>query len=199
VEGVLDEAVLQRLLDIVEMDLYPVHGKKGKPWLRERIAGFNAAAIHNPWVVLVDLDHDSRCPSSLVNEWLPTPARYMRLRVAVRSIEAWLLADRDRIGEFLSIARSKVPQNPEQLESPKQTLINLARASRRSDIRQDLVPRPTSGRIEGPAYTSRLVEFVSDPENGWRPHTARDHAESLKRCLLCLERLGTTRRQVEGR
>jgi hypothetical protein len=36
-------------------------------------------------------------------------------------------------------------------------VVELARYSRRRDIREDMVPRPGSGRSVGAAYTSRLI------------------------------------------
>jgi len=65
-------------------------------------------------------------------------------------------------------------------------MVNLARASRRRDIREDLVPRPEGGRQVGPAYSSRLIEFVS---GRWRPEIAARRAESLRRAIACLKRL----------
>ncbi len=64
---------------------------------------------------------------------MPDPAPYMCFRVAVREVEAWLLADREQIARFLSIARSRVPQSPETLDNPKQRLVELARHSRRRE------------------------------------------------------------------
>ncbi len=64
----------------------------------------------------------------------------------VRHVEAWLLADRERISAFLGVGTVKVPRDPETLEDPTRTLVDLARQSRRRDIREDMVPRPGSGR-----------------------------------------------------
>jgi hypothetical protein len=74
VEGVLDAAVLRRILVDLNLGLDRVFGQQGKGFLRERIAGFNHDARFRPWIVLVDLDHDAKCPSALVTDWLPQPA-----------------------------------------------------------------------------------------------------------------------------
>lgn len=68
-------------------------------------------------------------------------------------------------------------------------MINLARRSRRRDIRADMVPRPESGRSVGPAYASRMIEFVIQR---WRPAQAALYAESLRRAIECLRRLSVT-------
>jgi len=110
----------------------------------------------------------------------------MLLRIAVRTIESWLLADRERIAEFLSIDSSLVPLNPEADPSPKRTLVDLARRSRNSKVRRDLVPRPGSGREEGSLYTYRIAEYV---ELLWDPEAAAQRSDSLRRCRERLREL----------
>jgi hypothetical protein len=189
VEGNVDEAVVRRLIEHVGGIPGPVYGRNGKDHLRQRIANYNQAARLSPWVVLVDLDHDAECAPPLRSAWLPALSPHMCLRVAVRQVEAWLLADRERLAKFLSVSASKIPHNPEAVEHPKNTLVELARYSRRRDIREDMVPRPGSGRSVGPAYTARLIEFVIGGERGWRPDVAARHSESLNRSLRCLVRI----------
>jgi hypothetical protein len=193
VEGELDEAVLRRLLTGAGATMDRVYGKQGKAQLRERISAYNFAARHGPWVVLVDLGDG--CAPALVREWVPEPAEFLCLRVAVREIESWLLADRERLAEFLSVPVSRVPQRPDEVPDPKLSLVNLARGSRRREIRQGLVPRPGSGRRVGPEYVSRLQEFVS---RRWRPAEAEDNSPSLRGCRAAIarlaERLGPHRR-----
>lgn len=186
VEGPTDEAVAVRLIHHVGAEAGVVYGKQGKPYLRDRVSGFNHAARHTPWLVLVDLDRDADCAPPLRAAWLPDPAPQLCFRVAVRAIEAWLLADADTIAEFLGIARRKVPALPETLDHPKTALVNLARTSRRKDIRLDMVPREGSGRPVGPGYTSRLIEFAG---KHWRPREAAKRADSLARAIRCLRSL----------
>jgi len=189
VEGPLDEAVLRVLLNHVGLKSGSIYGKNGKPYLQKKVEAYNRAAYHTPWVMIVDLDHDAECAPALRQSWLPDPAPCMFFRVAVRKIEAWLLGDYNRIAAFLGIAESKVPMSPEKLDDPKQVIVSLASRSRRRDIREDMVPRPSSGRAVGPAYTSRLIEFVNDSRSGWRPDVASGNADSLNRCLRSLRSL----------
>lgn len=186
VEGSIDEVVLRRLVDEVGCWQGSVYGKQGKQSLRMRVDAYNEAANFSPWVVLVDLDVSHSCAPELRNAWLPFPAPQMCFRVVVRAIEAWLIADAERFSDFFRVARSRIPQNVETLPQPKVTLVALVSQSRKKEIRQDMVPRPGSGRSVGPAYTSRLMEFASDPNHGWRPTIAAENAESLKGCLRCM-------------
>jgi hypothetical protein len=186
VEGIVDEAVARRLVCSAGAHLGPVYGKQGKPHLQQRISGYNAAANHSPWLVLVDLDRDHDCAPPLRAAWLPKLAPHLCFRIAVRAVEAWLLADRERIAAFLAVALRRVPADPEMLSNPKTTMVDLARASRRRDIREDMVPKDGSGRPIGPAYPSRLIEFAS---SSWRPDVAARHADSLRRAIDCLKRL----------
>lgn len=189
-EGVLDEVVLRRLGEHTGICVGSVYGKKGKRYLQGKIANYNQAARFSSWVVLVDLDGDFECAPSLRAHWLPSPARYMCFRVAVREVESWLLADRASIAQFLGISQRKVPISVDDLDDPKQTLIGLARASRRSAIREDMAPRQGSDASIGPAYTSRMMEFVSaQGEPRWRPSLAAEVSPSLSRCIDALAQL----------
>ena len=188
----MDEAVLRRLVKEVRATIGRVYGKKGKHFLRKRIEGYNLAASFQPWVVLVDLDRDQECAPPFRSLWLPQPTSKMCFRVAVRAAESWLLADRERLATFLAIPPSRIPRDPEAELDPKRTMVDLAAGSRRREIRANMTPRPGSGRSVGPAYTSRLIEFILYQETGWRPDVAARSSESLRRCLECLRRLATS-------
>jgi hypothetical protein len=189
VEGPGDEAVLKRVIEVVGATSGPVYGRNGKKHLQSQIVGYNRAAERSPWCVLVDLNHSAPCPTALHALWLPTPAPLMCFRVVVRAIESWLLADRARIAQSLGVREALVPDDPDALDNPKQHLINLARRSQRREILKEIVPRPTSGRIVGPLYTSWVIEFASNLEEGWRPHVAAKRSQSLRRCIGALGRL----------
>ena len=189
VEGLIDEAVLRRLIRWVGAMPGPIHGKHGKGFIRKQMRAYNHAARSAPWLVLIDLDHDADCPPPILKEWLPKPAAHMCFRIVVREIEAWLLADHRRLAQFLSVRVALLPRDPEAIADPKRTIVEIARDSRKKDIRKDMVPRPRSYREVGPAYNSRLIQFVSDERNGWRPDVAAESSESLRRCLRQLGQL----------
>jgi len=186
VEGIVDEVVVKRLVGFVGGTPGGVFGKNGKSQLRTKIMGYNNAAHWSPWLVLVDLDHDAGCAPLLCDEWLPQPALNMCFRIAVHEVEAWLIADRAQIAHFLGVAQSIVPRDPETIDDPKKAMVDLAKRSRRSAIKEDMVPREGSGRPVGPAYTSRLMEFAGGT---WSPEEAMNVSDSLRRCVECLRKL----------
>lgn len=189
VEGDIDEAVFRRLVHHVKCTPGTVYGKRGKNYIRQKISAFNQAARLAPWCVIVDLDQDFDCAPPLRSIWLPQVARLMCFRVAVREVESWLLADRDRMAAFLGVPIRKIPLAPESLSDPKRTVVDLARRSRRRYILENMVPREASGRSVGPAYNSRLIEFASNHECGWRPEVAARYSDSLSRTLQCLRNI----------
>ena len=191
VEGLVDEAVVKCLIVEAGGEIGPVYGKRGKSLLKQRINGYNNAAHHHPWIVLIDLNHEAGCPPPLKAVWLPAPGPFMCFRIAVREVEAWLIADRERFASFFRVRLSDVPADPELMDDPKEVVIQLSRRSRSRDIRLDMVPRPGSGRKIGPAYVSRFIEFVSDPNRGWRPDRAARSSDSLRRCLVRIRELVT--------
>lgn len=146
---------------------------------------FRSSSYVLPHVVLTDLDRYT-CPPELLDNWgaIDLPPQLL-FRVAVREVEAWLLADREGIAEFLHVAVSKVPHAPESEDDPKRTLINLARRSRKRSLAQELVPAPGSSASIGPLYNARLSEFVNDK---WNICEARLLADSLSRTLFRLSR-----------
>ncbi len=189
VEGLTDEVVVRCLLSHVGLPYGRTLGKTGKPSILNALHKYNEAARYSPWVVVVDLDEEPECAPVLVQRYLPRPSAGMRFRVAVHAVEAWLLADTDTLAEFLAVSRNKFPSQPEAEPDPKAALVALARQSRRRDIRDDMVPRPGSGAKVGPAYTARLIEYVTQSSCQWRPDVAAQRSDSLRRCLAALRTL----------
>lgn len=187
VEGTVDEAVARKLIQHVGAVLGDVYGRQGKAHLKRRASGYIQAASFTPWLVLVDLDRDHECAPQLRSAWIQKSApAHLCFRVAVREVEAWLLADTETIAAFLGVAQSRIPTRPEELDDPKATLVSLAARSRRQEIRQDIVPRPASGRRVGPSYSSRMIEYT---QGYWRPDVASRRADSLRRAVENLRRL----------
>jgi hypothetical protein len=98
--------------------------------------------------------------------------------VAVREVESWLLADRGGFSQFLGISDLLVPAQPDLIADPKQTLIELARRSRRGALKTAIVPREGSTAFQGPDYNSCLGDFV---RNRWDSNSARGRSPSLNR------------------
>lgn len=197
VEGPSDEPVLRSIIEQRGGTVHRVQVQNGKPNLRRALPGYNAAARRSAWLVLVDLDREHTCASALVNEWLPHPSPHMRLRVVVHQIEAWLLADAERFASFFGVKASAIPKDPDAVPDAKEKVIALVSASRRAALRQDMAPRPGSGRRVGPAYSSRLISFASNPDTGWRLNVAVNHSRSLAKCVARLDELLLSQRERE--
>ena len=110
--------------------------------LKRKVRNYqNMASFGYPVLLIADLD-SAECPESLRSTWLEAkPNECFLFRVAVREIEAWLLADRLAIADFLKINRKKVPDAPERLTDPKATLLRLARGASRK-IQEGLSQNP---------------------------------------------------------
>jgi hypothetical protein len=186
VEGLLDDAVLRRILREVGCNAGPIHIKNGKSAVLEKLDGYNAAARLMPWVVLVDLNGDAACAPTFVAEHVKSPSELLQFRVAVRQVEAWLLADAGRIARFLRVSGARLPGDPDSLENSKRAIVEIARHSRDRSVREEIIPSPGSGRQVGPGYVARMIEFV---QTGWHPAEAAARSESLYRCLRCLSAL----------
>ena len=68
---------------------------------------------HNQPVVIVrDLDHDAKCAAAFVSS-MRSVSQWFRLRLAVRAIEAWALADAQALSQFMKVDAKCVP-NPSE-------------------------------------------------------------------------------------
>jgi len=84
------------------------------------------------------------------------------------------------------VSVSKVPFRPEECDDPKLVLINLARQSRKRNIRDDIPPLPGSTSKIGKNYVGQLAHFVTTE---WRVNDiARSHSPSLDGAIRALEK-----------
>ncbi len=185
VEDDLSEAVLRKIIGASGQP-YAVgsaYGKSGFGYLKKRISAFNNAAKGGPWLVLTDLDQ-AECPPALIEEWFGTLSRQHNLifQVAVREIEAWLLADRPAFARFTGLRINLIPRDVEAIQDPKARLIALVSQSRRTSLREGIVP--PRGRKQGPDYNGRLAEYVL---KYWNPRDAMKHSPSLERLIRLLD------------
>jgi len=182
IEDELSEMVLRKLLALANRGYHigATYRRGGFGYLRRTINGWNAAARGRPFVVLTDLDDDA-CPAALIESWLTSPPHpNLLFRVAVREVEAWLLADAGNFGKFLGIEESRVPTPPDEIPDPKAALVELAQLCRSRNIRGRLVPRRGSTAKQGPDYNGCLGEFVT---NGWNARVASRRSPSLARAM----------------
>jgi len=97
-----------------------------------------------------------------------------------------MLADRSNLSEYLRTSSKHIPASPEEIVDPKQTLVNVARHSRSSAIRQAIVPDVNASAQVRPLYNALMTEFVNAT---WNLEAARMTSQSLDRCLSRLNEL----------
>lgn len=186
VEDRLSAAVLERLVGEAEGRLridisIPPTGSGG---LVKKLPELMRLAPNVPVLLLTDLDR-KECAPGLIGEWLGRQAKPKGLlfRVAVREVEAWLLADKHNFASFAHIPLAKLPESPEALVDPKQTLLNLVTRYSPAPLKRDLVSDHGHGPRQGLAYNERLSQFV---------HACWDFEEASKRA----DSLARTRRRI---
>lgn len=81
------------------------------------------------WLILHDLDHDAPCASALIGRLLAGHrlAPRVLLRVPVRAMESWMLADAEGFAGEFRIAERRLPDRPDDLDDPKQSLVEACR------------------------------------------------------------------------
>jgi len=147
-EDVLSEAVLKQMLKQSQrpFSVGQCLNQRGYGKIKKIISGLNYAAKGMPYLVLTDLDN-AECPLVIISEWLTQPKHpNLLFRVAVKEVEAWLLAHRSAFADFLGISVDLIPGDADRIPDPKQLLINLAKKSR-SEI---------CGRRSSPSLIVRL-------------------------------------------
>lgn len=183
VEDELSEAVARKLLESGSKPyaVRVVYNRGGYGYIKKNIQGFNNAARGTPYLILTDLDA-RECPPSMIGRWFGQASLEPNLLfcVAVREVEAWLLAHRTAFAEFMRVREALVPQDVEQIDNPKGKLIEIVRHSRLRRIREDIVPPAHSTREQGPDYNGRLVAFVQDH---WDPRQCAGVSRSLEKAV----------------
>jgi len=184
-EDVLHEEVVKRIIRQFpakyEVVGYDCRGGMGR--ISDSITAINRVARSFPHLVIVDLDQRV-CAGGLINEWLNGYQEHnLILRVAVREVEAWLLADNRSISEFLGVSRAIIPGDVEAILDPKQTLINIARKSRFRKIREGIVPQIGTTATIGREYNGLLSAFI---EAKWDPSVAKENSLSLEKAISAI-------------
>lgn len=186
-EDRLSETVAERIVTATGhtvADKIPKDRRKhaGFGYLKARLPDF-MKACHGGLTFLVLTDLDTRpCPPDLLNDWLgvtPKPENLL-LRVAVREVEAWVLADRSRFARWLGVAENEVPAAPEACRDPKTDLLSLAKKSKNRELKDGLLPKKGAPSKVGLEYNDLLCAFVSSE---WRVEEAALLAPSLERAI----------------
>lgn len=196
IEGDTDEPVVRKLLGDAGLDVAHVYDMGGKSQIDKRLKDFNDSAKGSPWFVLRDLDRDADCAPTFLRMVKLRKARWMVFRLAVRELEAWLLADHEGLSDFMKISPSLIPARPDAEAKPTQTLVNLARRSSKKAIVRAFVPRQGDTVSVGPEYESKIIEFGQEH---WSLHRASKRSPSLSSARRALGDLaGEWKRYVRG-
>lgn len=187
-EDALSEAVGKRLLAEIEQpaEVDLCFRKSGYGYLRANMKKWCELAALRPVVLITDLDQ-SDCPAALLDDWYAGTARpaNLILRVAVREVESWLLADHIAMRQLLG-NKGKLPVEPDLVPDPKQHLLALAKKARR-EVRQDLIQETGAAASQGLGYNARLTDLVV---YSWSPTRAANRSPSLRKALVRLRELG---------
>lgn len=173
VEGTIDAAVARRLIRLRGAIPGMERVTRGKGTFMAVLPKYNAAARFQRWLAIRDLDHDAACAPTLIRAHQVQPHEFWSYRIAVREVEAWLMADRDAFANALGVRIAAIPTQPEVISDPKLVIVNLARQSRRRDVRLGLVPEEGAGIAVGPEYAAWMSAFA---ENIWDPDRACETA-----------------------
>lgn len=180
-EDELSEAVADRLMVDVNNGLHVAvrMGRRGNGYLKQKLPELTKVARTIPVLLLTDLDR-VECPPKLVSDWsagrdMPPG---MLFRVAVREVEAWLLADREAFASFANAPINKLPLKPESLDDPKQALLGIVRRYGPREIKNEVLPITGSRSKVGLGYNQTLSRFVREI---WDPRRAAANADSLAR------------------
>lgn len=160
--------------------------KQGFGYLKSRMHNWKQMANHSVVLILTDLDR-ADCPIVLLNDWLgkgEMPPENLLLRIAVREIESWILADHEAFSSIVG-NKGRLPVAPDELPDPKQYLLNLAKNASRA-IRDDLVAQEGTVASQGLGYNNRLVGLVNTQ---WSPERAAARSPSLQRARDAINRL----------
>jgi hypothetical protein len=182
VEGLTDAPVAEKLILHVGRVPRVIVAGGGKSAVDDRLRRWARSGNPRPILALRDWDRNDRVDCvpellRLVFGQLPVPPT-MVVRIAVRAVESWLMADLDGATDYFGTSR--FPPQPDELVDPKQAFVKACQRSRERAIREGVVPRSGSGRSVGDLYEAILIDFA---RNVWSVERARLNSPSLDRAL----------------
>lgn len=184
-EDKLSEDVAARLISNLNsgLEVGLTFRRRGSGYLKANVDKFCEIARRSPLLLITDLDN-YECPASLIAKWMGNISRPKNLIfcVAVREVEAWLLADHVGMRKLLAKGASNLPREPDSLSDPKRTLLQLAQKAPR-DVRNDLLIEKGAIASQGLGYNHRMGDFVRDI---WEPERAAARSKSLNRAIARL-------------
>lgn len=182
VEDDLSHAVLAEMLKQTRrgFDVAVCYKQNGYGYLKRNLPAFLRASSVKPFIILADLDINP-CAVTLADLWLGQPTKLPKtalFRVAVKEVESWVLADSKSLASFMGVREKEFPANPDQLDDPKEFIVEVARKSRFQTIQNSMVPAAGSKANVGPYFNRTVVQFV---RNHWEATKAQSHSDSFRR------------------
>ena len=174
-EDDLSEAIGLRLLAELSTSVTPnlSLGKKGSGYLRSGIQKWRQLAHKQVVLIFTDLDR-VECPVALREDWLGSanvPVNLM-LRIAVREVESWVLADHQAFRKLIG-QKGKLPPDPDSLSDPKQHLLATSETSAKNN--QSRFAEGFGGSFKPGNWLQQLARSLgsffleSDPSGGTLP------------------------------
>jgi hypothetical protein len=190
VEGASDVAVAEKLILHVGRVPRVVSSSGGSSVIDEKLERWARPTNRVPMLVLRDWDERDgvACSPALVDRIASKRPPNIAVRIVVRSIEAWLMADLSAARSFFRSAA--IPTQPELESRPKIALVQACKASKLRRIRDGIVPSPTSGAVVGPEYSLLVNEYARDH---WDVGRAMKNSPSLARAVQRMEILVATK------
>ena len=184
VEGETDVPVAERLIRRVGLEPINLMVGNGKAKVDKLLA---ERTFYGNVLVLRDLDKDAECAPTLIKSLLPYPTPSgLCLRIPVRAIESWLLADVEGFSKEFAVHLKSHEVKPDESDDPKRDLVNHCHRSKSREVRKQMTDLSTMGGQTGPGYVTRIVDFA---RVGWDPERAAGRSPSLKRALDAIDRL----------
>lgn len=192
-EGYLETCVGGKLITACGHTLGTIYGSgRGYVYVRKLAAKLHPLATATSGVLILTDYRDSGapCAPAALREYVlgsvPKPLPTFLCRFAVNELESWLMADREGLARYFSVSVSRLPREPEKETDPKQTLVNIARHSHKTRIKEGVAPPGGHLAKVGPEYSSLMREYIF---NHWDIEAAAACAPSLDRCLRRLREL----------
>ncbi len=181
-EDELSEAIAKKLVQQVlpSINIDCSLGKQGFGYIKSKMKAWNEISEYKLILVVTDLDNHE-CAPKMRHEWTKglKPNSNLLFRIAVREIESWLLADHLSVKKVVKTT-AKIPESPDLLNNPKQTLLNLIDKYGYRQFKEDLIRKEGNNCFQGIGYNNVLSAFV---ESTWSASRAAKRSDSLRRSI----------------
>lgn len=150
--------------------------------LKKQAMRFYKTNCPTPVVFVTDLDTHA-CIHELAREWFPVTSlneltdKFI-FRIAVHEIESWIMSDGEGLARYLDISATNFPVCPDEIEDPKQYLLNVIRSKCRKKRFKEMLP--SGNQAVGVEYNPVLIDYVA---NKWNAENAAAHSPSLNRMI----------------